>query len=78
MEVDLIIETATQCIAVEVKSSRQARDSMFRGLARFAQVAGRNVTPYVIYQGEFAQRFDNLGSALPYEMFLGEVLPQLD
>ena len=78
VEVDLIIETATQCIAVEVKSSRQARDSMFRGLARFAQIAGRSVTPYVLYQGEFAQRFDNLGAALPYEKFLGEVLPQLD
>lgn len=51
---------------------------MFRGLARFAQIAGRSVTPYVLYRGEFAQRFDNLGAALPYEKFLGEVLPQLD
>lgn len=78
MEVDLIIETATQCIAVEVKSSRQARDNMFRGLARFAQIAGRSIMPYVAYQGEFAQRFDNLGAALPFEKFLGEDLPLLD
>lgn len=78
MGADLIIETATQCIAVEIKLSRQARDNMFRGLTRFAQIAGRSITPYVVYQREFAQRFNNLGSALPYEKFLGEVLPQLD
>ena len=78
VEVDLVIETHRQCIAVEIKSSVKAQEKMFKGLVRFAKVANRDITPYVIYQGEFEQRFEDLGSALPYEKFLGEILPQLD
>ena len=78
VEVDLVIETRTRCIALEIKSSIKARERMFKGLGQFARIAKRNFTPYVIYQGEFAQRFERLGLALPYEKFLGEVLVQLD
>ena len=78
VEVDLVIETRTQCIALAIKSSIKARARMFKGLGRFVRIAKRNVTAYVIYQGEFAQRFERLGLALPYEQFLGEVLVQLD
>lgn len=78
VEVDLVIETATRCVALEIKSSTRVRERMFKGLGRFARIARRDIAPHVIYQGEFAQNFGKLGYALPYGQFLGEVLPQLD
>ena len=78
VEVDLVIETGSRCVALEIKSSITARERMFKGLGRFARIARRDIAPHVIYQGEFEQHFENLGNALPYEKFLGELLPQLE
>ena len=78
VEVDLIIETGTNCVAVEIKSSTSVQERMFKGLTRFASLSKRNVNTHVVYQGELEQRFKDLGTAVPYQKFLGEYLPQLD
>lgn len=78
VKVDLIIETGTNCVAVEIKSSTSVQERMFKGLTRFASLSKRNVKTHVVYQGEFEQRFKDLGTAVPYQKFLGEYLPQLD
>ena len=77
VEVDLVIETAGGCIAVEIKSSTRAQEKMFKGLLRFEQLARRNVNRYLVYQGEFEQSFENLGTAVPYRNFLESVVPEL-
>ena len=78
VEVDLIIETDSECLAVEIKSSSRAQEKMFKVLIRFGEITGKDLKRYLIYQGEFAQHFDGLGQALPYRQFLDEVIPQLD
>ena len=78
VEVDLVIETGAQCIAVEFKSSVRVYEKMFRGMVRFEQIAKRKVKQYLVYQGEFEQRFEHLGLAVPYGSFLDTVVPELD
>lgn len=77
VEVDLIIESGAECIAVEFKSSTKVYEKMFRGLVRFERVAQRKVKRYLVYQGEFEQRFEHLGLAVPYRKFLEDVIPEL-
>lgn len=78
VEIDLIIETRNTLLAIEIKSSTKVQEKMFRGLRRFAEISKREITPYLVYRGEFEQRFDGLGMALPYQAFLSKLLPQLD
>ena len=78
VEVDLIIETATKCVAVEVKSANKVREAMFKGLQRFSTLAGREVTRLIVYQGEIEQRFGDAERALPFETFLAEFIPGID
>ncbi len=79
IEVDLVIETGGGgCVAVEIKSSTRAEEKMFKGLRRFERLAKRNVYRYLVYQGEFEQRFENIGTAVPYRSFLQSVVPALD
>ena len=77
VEVDLVIETGAECIAVEFKSSTRIYEKMFRGLVRFEQIARRKIKRYLVYQGEFEQRFEHLGLAVPYRKFLDTVVPGL-
>ena len=77
VEVDLVIESRTECIAVEFKSSSRVYEKMFRGLVRFEQIARRKIKSYLVYQGEFEQRFEHLGLAVPYRKFLDTVVPEL-
>lgn len=77
VEVDLVIETGAECIAVEFKSSTRVYEKMFRGLVRFEQIARRKIKRYLVYQGEFEQRFEHLGLAVPYRKFLDAVVPAL-
>ena len=78
VEVDLVVETGAECIAVEFKSSSRVDEKMFRGLVRFEQIANREVKRYLVYQGEFEQRFEHLGLAVPYGIFLATVITGLD
>lgn len=78
VEVDLVIETNHQCVAIEIKSSGKVQERMFKGMRRLGEIARREMTCYLIYQGEYVQHFDRLGEAVPYGKFLGEILPALD
>ncbi|MCP4605539.1 MAG: ATP-binding protein [Proteobacteria bacterium] len=78
VEVDLIIETNTSTLAIEIKSSGKAYPKMFKGLNKLANIAGRTFQNYLVYQGEHTQNFENLGNAVPYQIFLNVILPGLD
>lgn len=78
VEVDLIIETNTRCLAIEIKSSSRVQEKMFKGLVRFGEITNRRIERYLIYQGEFEQRFENFGVAVPYRKFLEQTVSQLD
>jgi len=77
VEVDLIIDTHKVCLAIEIKSSIKAQEKMFKGLNRFEQTSNRQLIKYLVYQGEFEQDFESLGRAVPYQKFLGDILPKL-
>ena len=51
---------------------------MFKGLVRFGEITNRRIERYLIYQGEFEQRFENFGVAVPYRKFLEQTVSQLD
>lgn len=78
VEVDLIIETRLRILAVEIKSATIAHPRMFKSLAKFGDISGRQVEKFVVYQGEHLQDFESLGKAIPYRRFLEELLPDLD
>ena len=60
-EVDLVLESAGRAIAVEIKSGATLAGDWFRGLRRFADLAG-DVQPVLIYGGEGA--FEREGVAV--------------
>ena len=77
VEVDLVIETNEVCLAIEIKSSPRAQEKMFKGLNKFEKITKRQFKKYLVYQGEFEQNFDELGYAIPYQIFLERMLPEL-
>ncbi len=77
VEVDLIIETSHKCFAIEIKSSAKVHKKMFKRLNQFEAIAKRDVSKYVVYQGEHSQNFQELGQALPYKKFLEDVVTAL-
>ncbi|MCU7837352.1 MAG: AAA family ATPase [gamma proteobacterium symbiont of Taylorina sp.] len=77
VEVDLIIESARGYSAIEIKSSDRVKDNMFKGLQKFESISGISFNKYVIYQGEYEQKFDHLGLAIPYKKFLDEYILNL-
>ena len=83
VEVDLIIESSTTCLALEIKSAKQVKEKMFKGLNQFEvlaneALANRVVTKCLIYQGEFEQNFEILGNAIPYQLFLEKTIPSIE
>ncbi len=78
VEVDLIIQTQTKSVAVEIKSATRAESKMFKSMQKLSSLTGYHFTPYVVYRGEYEQSFDNLGKALPYQNFLDKIIPALD
>lgn len=78
VEVDLIIETNTTALAVEIKSGIKANSKMFKGVNKLADITGRPFQGYLVYQGEHTQKFENLGNAVPYQTFFEQLLPSLD
>jgi predicted AAA+ superfamily ATPase len=77
VEVDLIIESGSNIMAIEIKSTTKLRGKMFKGLNKFAEISGTSPNKYIVYRGELEQNFDQLGSAIPYQKFLEQVLPSL-
>lgn len=81
VEVDLIIETETNCLAIEIKSTHKVKDKMFKGLNQFealtrGNLVNRKLKKYLVYQGDFEQSFNELGSAIPYKLFLEKIIPE--
>lgn len=77
VEVDLIVETENEALAVEIKSASKMHARMFKPLYKFNALTARSFKKYVVYLGDHVQRFDDLGDALPYRVFLEEVIPSL-
>jgi predicted AAA+ superfamily ATPase len=77
VEVDLIIETATACYAIEIKSAGIIKEKMFKGLNQFEKLTQKTLQKYVVYQGEYEQAFQHQGIATPYNVFLEKLIPQL-
>lgn len=77
IEVDLIIDTGSEVLALEIKSSSSVHKKMFRGLKKLSELTGRSFRKYVVYQGEHEQSFDELGRAIPYTTLLDRVIPKL-
>jgi predicted AAA+ superfamily ATPase len=77
VEVDLIIETEANAVAVEIKSASKMQARMFKSLQKFDALTAKPFTKYVVYLGDHVQRFDDLGDALRYRVFLEEVIPSL-
>lgn len=77
VEVDLIIETDEHALAVEIKSSSKVHERMFRGLKKFDDLVQAPLKKLVVYTGEFRQRFEMAGDAIPYQIFLDEIVPSL-
>ena len=78
VEVDLIIQTHTTSVAVEIKYAARAEPRMFKALQQLSSLTGCDFIPYVVYRGEHEQLFDDLGKALPYQVFLEQIIPSLD
>ena len=75
-EVDMILETDSTLVCVEVKSATKANRSMFRSLDSFSALVKKPVKKYVVYCGPEAQKFEQ-GLVLPYTQFLSQIVPKL-
>lgn len=73
IEVDLIIETASEFITLEIKSSKRADYKMTKNLYRFEEIAKLKTVKMLIYQGEEKQLLSNDCLALPYTIFLEQL-----
>jgi len=66
-EVDLIIETADELIAIEIKAGRTVSRADTRGLASLGELVprGRRLRRWILYRGDRRQRFDNGAEVWP-------------
>ena len=66
-EVDLVIETDRDLIGIEVKAGRNVSPADTRGLVSLGELVGRKrrFKKWIIYRGEWKQRFDNGVEAWP-------------
>jgi len=72
VEVDYVIEAGRERWAIEVKASRRIDPRDLRGLAAFAERAGRRCRLIVVYLGARRQQLDGV-EAIPVEEFLSEL-----
>lgn len=76
-EVDLLLDTGTQLIAIEIKSTTHVDEKMLRSARRFATLTKRKVDIVLVFLGERPERFDDGSLALPLTQFLGAYLAAL-
>lgn len=76
-EVDLVIDTGEQLLAIECKLGHTIARSDLRGIKSFVRIAGKRVRPFVVFTGARAQRLDDEITAVPYHEFLTEQLVRL-
>jgi hypothetical protein len=75
--VDLIIETARRALIIEIRSGDKVNAGMFKGLMKFRSLTGKPFSCLVVYTGDVRQQFDRDAAAVPYRIFLEEILPSL-
>jgi predicted AAA+ superfamily ATPase len=74
-EVDLVIDTGPRILALECKLGRTVGSTHLHGLRSFAEVAGKSLSSYLVFQGERAQDMGHGIEALPYGELLLKRLP---
>lgn len=68
-EVDFIVERGRELFAIEAKASRTVTAGDLRGLARFADYAGRKHRPMIWYLGREPKRINGV-DVLPWQQRL--------
>jgi uncharacterized protein len=76
-EVDLVIETPSKIVGIEIKSGANVRAEQLSGLHSLASLAHKPFHGHVVYRGERAQLLAPGIDATPYLSFLLETLPSL-
>jgi predicted AAA+ superfamily ATPase len=76
-EVDVVVETRREILALECKLGRNVRAQDLGGLRSFKEVAHKPVRALVLYQGERRQQFGEEVTAVPFLEFLRDDLPAL-
>lgn len=76
-EVDWILETGSEYLAIECKWANQASEHDLGGLRVFESFADKPVKKYLVYTGEIRQKFSGSEIALSYRDFLGEILSEI-
>jgi predicted AAA+ superfamily ATPase len=76
-EVDAVIDTGDDLVAVECKLGRNVTAADLRGLRAFAGVARKRARSVIVFTGERRQQLDGQVTALPYLDFLNTFLPGL-
>lgn len=77
-EVDLVIDIGHRILAIECKLGRTVASRHLGGLRSFAEVAGKPLSSYVVFQGDRAQNMGHGIESVPYGEFLLRRLPALD
>jgi hypothetical protein len=70
--VDYVLEIGRETWAIEVKASRSVDAGDTKGLAAFANRAGRPGRSLIVFLGQRRQRLEN-AEALPLREFLSEL-----
>jgi len=78
VEVDLVIDTPAQIVAIECKLAKVARPGDGRGLRSLCELTQKKTQSFIINCGETRELFNGGTLALGYADFLGNVLPQIE
>ncbi len=71
-EVDLVIESRTAVVAIEVKWGARYKHEWSKGLTGFSRAATKKVTSFVVYRGETKQKDGDI-TVVPYRTFLDDI-----
>lgn len=79
-EVDLIIETPTALVLVEIKYQQKFRPEFSKGIEEFEKInlKKKEVVPIIVYTGTSIQRSKESIDILPYSIFLKKFIPNLN
>lgn len=72
-EVDLVVETGTKLLAIEIKFAKKFKPEFTKHLKAFASYAKSPVEPYIVYCGDELQMRDGI-PVVPYTKFLTETI----
>ena len=74
-EVDWVLDTGKQLIAIECKWGKNVSSHDWAGLKTFEQFATKGIRKCVVYTGSSVQQFSKLETAAPYQEFFKDILP---